>query len=269
MKLFLKSILRILLILLITFLLCFIIVYIVQDRFIFQRQVLNQDHHFAYNAQELTILTSDQIKLNALLFHSKIDSIPKGLILYFHGNRHSLERWGGNAFRLNALGYDVLMIDYRGYGKSSGAPSEQGLYRDAEATLAWALKEYPSSALIYYGRSLGTGVATYLATQHMPKKLILETPYDELKNVVPIYLRFMLDLIPLRHAFKNNERIPMITCPILILHGTQDQIVPLSCALGLKPLLKPIDRFIIIEGGKHYNLNQYQEVRTELKDFLK
>jgi pimeloyl-ACP methyl ester carboxylesterase len=97
----------------------------------------------------------------------------------------------------------------------------------------------------------------------------LETPFDELKNAVPLYIGAPLNIIPLRHVFRNYKRIPQISCPILILHGTEDQIVPLSSALALKPLLKASDRFVIVKGGKHYNLNQYDEVKKAVEDFLK
>lgn len=249
------------------FLLGFIIVYSIQDRYIFQRQILKQDFQFSHNAEEIKITTLDHISLDALWF--KYSGQTKGLILYFHGNRHSLERWGRYAPELVALGYDVLLIDYRGYGKSEGKPTEAGLYLDAEAAYDWAKLNYPKTPLIYYGRSLGTGVATYLASQHLPHKLVLETPFDELKNVVPLYFRFMLHLIPLRHAFRSNERISGIDCPILIMHGTQDQVVPLSSAMGLKPLLKATDQFVVIKGGRHNNLLRFDEAKLALAEFLK
>ncbi|MBK6478981.1 MAG: alpha/beta fold hydrolase [Saprospiraceae bacterium] len=249
------------------YLLGFTLIYLVQDRFIFQRQILPADYRFSHDAEEVFIPSSDSVLLNALLFHSAESA--KGLILYFHGNRHSLDRWGRYAADLTTLGYDVLMIDYRGYGKSTGYPSEAGLYQDAEATRAWAKEKFPDQPLIYYGRSLGTGVATALAVQHEPQKIILETPYDELKNVVPWYLRVMLYIIPLRHSFHNNDRVPKILCPILILQGTVDPIVPLSSALGLRPLLKPTDQFVIIKGGSHNNLSRFEEKRNALAAFLK
>ena len=261
-----RLLLRIGLGLFILYLIGFGIIYSMQDRYIFQRQTLHRDHRFSHDAKELSILSGDSIRLNALLFKSP-DS-TRGLILYFHGNRHSIERWGRYASELTSLGYDVLVFDYRGYGKSNGHPTEQGLYQDAEAVYAYARNKYPELPLVYYGRSLGTGVATYLAAKYPPQKLVLETPFDELKNVVPSYFRFMLHLIPLRHAFRNNERLPKINSPILILHGTNDHVVPLASALGLKPLLKPTDVFQIIPGGRHNNLTRFDEGKLALKAFL-
>lgn len=248
------------------YLIGFGIIYSMQDRFIFQRQVLDPDHRFGHAAQELYIPAGQDIRLNALLF--KPEGTPKGLVLYFHGNRHSLDRWGRFVQFLINFGYEVLIFDYRGYGKSNGEPSEEGLYEDAEAVYDYARTHFPEKPLIYYGRSLGTGVATHLAAKHAPQKLVLETPFDELKNVVPAYFRFMLHIIPLRHAFRNNERLASITCPILILHGTQDPVVPLSSALGLKPLLKPGDQFRIVPGGRHNNLTRLDEGIDALKSFL-
>jgi len=267
MKWAVKIILRIVLAFILLYLLGFVIIYSIQDRYIFQRQILDQGFSFSHDAQELRILTKDNIQLSALLFRSGVSA--KGLILYFHGNRHSLERWGRFASELISYGYDVLVIDYRGYGKSNGIPSETGLYQDAEAAYGWAKDKYPELPLVYYGRSLGTGVATYLASKHPPHKLVMETPFDELKNIVPIYFRFMLDIIPLRHTFRNNERLANITCPVLILHGTNDQVVPLSSALGLKPLLKPTDKFVIIQNGRHNNLTRFDAAKIALDEFLK
>ncbi len=261
-----KILLGLLLGLILIYLVGFGIIFSIQDRYIFQRQILDSGYTFSHPAEELNIPSSEAITLNALLFKSP--DTTKGLILYFHGNRHSLERWGRYAADLKDLGYDILMVDYRGYGKSSGIPSETGLYKDAEAVYGWAKKNYPDVPLIYYGRSLGTGVATHLATKYLPQKLVLETPFDELKNVVPIYFRFLLHILPLRHSFLNNDRISKITCPILILHGNQDHIVPLSSALGLKPLLKPTDVFVIVPGGRHNNLLRLEEGKRAVTAFL-
>ncbi|MBK7438514.1 MAG: alpha/beta hydrolase [Saprospiraceae bacterium] len=124
------------------YLLGFALIYLVQDRFIFQRQILPADYRFSHDAEE--VLSHHRIVSTQCIAVSQRRKC-KGLILYFHGNRHSLDRWGRYAADLTTLGYDVLMIDYRGYGKSTGYPSEAGLYQDAEATWAWAKENFPIS----------------------------------------------------------------------------------------------------------------------------
>jgi len=178
--------------------------------------MLAAEHLFQFDQpfEEYFIKTPDGETLNALLFKSP--NTPKGFILYFHGNAGNLQRWGNYAIDFTELDYDILMVEYRGYGKSTGTPSEVDFYADAQVVLDWAKANIPFSRLIIYGRSLGSGVATQLAIKNSPDLLILETPFNELK----------------------------------------------------KPLLSQEDRFFIIEGGGHRNLNKFKEFREGLAEVL-
>jgi uncharacterized protein len=242
--------------------------YLFPEKFIFQPKKLALDHLFKFDQpfEEHFIKTADGEMLNALLFKSIAPS--KGFILYFHGNAGNLQRWGKYAIDFTQLGYDILMIDYRGYGKSSGKPSEVDMYTDAQVALDWAKSNITFTRLIIYGRSLGTGVASQLATKNTPYLLILETPFDELKGVINIPIRPLLSIFPSRYNFPNNEYIPKMQCRKVIFHGTLDWVVPLSSALKLKSLLSPEDRFIIIEGGGHRNLNTFKEFQEGLAEVL-
>ena len=235
--------------------------YFFQANFIFQGTVLPKDHVYKFHQQfaEYSIPTSGGETINALLFQSQRDS-SKGLILYFHGNAGDLQRWGEYAVDFTKQGYDILMIDYRGYGKSTGKPSEKNLYEDAQNVFEWAKKNIPYTKLVIFGRSLGAGVATNLALTAAPDLLILETPFDELST--------LLYILPARFEFPNNANIPKITCRKLIIHGTNDSVVPLSSAIKLKPLLGSEDRFVIIDGGGHNNLRNYPEYHQVLAETL-
>ncbi len=242
--------------------------YMFQEKLIFQPTQLKADYAFKFNHtfQEFTIPTTDGEQINALLFSPA--NASKGLILYFHGNAGNLQRWGEYAIDFTQLGYTVLMIDYRGYGKSTGTPGEKEFYQDANIVFTWARQHLSFTKIIFYGRSLGAAVASQLATQHTPNLLILETPFDELAGVVSAPLKAMLKWIPLRYQFSNKEHLPLIACRKMIFHGTNDWVVPLRSAEKLKPLLTPSDQFFLIDGGSHRNLREFDAYHKHLAEVL-
>jgi fermentation-respiration switch protein FrsA (DUF1100 family) len=268
MKRIRKVITRLILTLVALYVIIVSFLYFFQDKLIFQPRHLPLSHiyQFDYPSEEFFITTPDGIKLNALLFKSV--SPTKGLILYFHGNRDNLQRWGQYAIDLTTEGYDVLMADYRGYGKSEGIPGEFQLYLDARTLWQWAIHELPHDRYILYGRSLGSAVASHLAQETQPELLILETPFDQLTGSTYALFRPLLNIFPARHHFPNNQHIPQINGKIVILQGTHDWVVPLSTAVTLKPLLKTGDEFIIIEGGGHNNLRDFREYHEALTRIL-
>lgn len=239
-----------------------------QDKIIFQGKSLPKEYVFTFDQkfEEYSIKTEDGESLDALLFKSATPS--KGLILYFHGNADNLQRWGEYAIDFTQLGYDILLTDYRGYGKSTGTPDESNLYKDALTILAWSQTNIPSSRLIIYGRSLGSAVASNLAMAVTPDLLILETPFDELKATIYTPMQPLLHFFPLHYRFSNQTFLGQVQCKKVIIHGTRDWVVPLSSALRLKALLKKGDRFVIIEGGGHKNLRDFELFHKTLADVL-
>jgi alpha-beta hydrolase superfamily lysophospholipase len=242
--------------------------YFLQDKFIFQGTSLEPNFSYSFNEPftEHSIPMSDGVVLNAL--HFKSSTTSKGLILYFHGNADNLSRWGNYASDFTKLGYDVLMMDYRGYGKSGGVPTEQLLYQDAEELMQWASKNIEYDRLVIYGRSLGAAVASHLASEAKPFKLILETPFDEIGNVAHPVFYPIIRLAPKRFVFSNKDHLKRVEVPVVIIHGTNDWIVPLSSAEELKPFLKAGDEFMVIEGAGHHNLNEYPEFHQALARHL-
>lgn len=234
--------------------------YFFQDSFIFQSERLPKDYVFTFDQkfEEHFIPTEDGEMLNALLFKTQQPS--NGLILYFHGNADNLQRWGQYAIDFTKLGYDILMTDYRGYGKSTGTPNEENFYKDAQSVLRWSQVNIKYIRFIIYGRSLGSAVASNLARTTNPDMLILETPFDELSGA--------LYLLPTRYDFPNNVFLLEVKCKKVIIHGTSDGVVPLSSALKLKPLLTENDQFIIIEGGSHNDLRKFEKYHDTMKEVL-
>ncbi len=243
-------------------------IYLFQSLIMFQPDGLRQRYVYQFNQKfkEHFIKTEDGETLNALLFSTSEPS--KGLILYLHGNADNMTRWGKYAVDFTSNGYDVLMVDYRGYGKSTGKASEKGLYKDGAATLKWAKANLKFDKLYFYGRSLGAAIASNLAIKNTPDLLILETPFDDVTGAMTDAIKPVKLTYKLKYKFPNKEHIPQINCKIVIFQGTNDRIVPLSSALRLKPLLKKEDEFLIIKGGRHKNLRKFADYQEKLKEVL-
>lgn len=235
-----------------------------QDKLVFQSRKLPADHVFTFNQKfsEHSIETKDGETLSALFFPA--DSASKGLILYFHGNAGNLQRWGDYAPDFTSLGYDILFVDYRGYGKSTGTPDEQSLYDDAMIVKIWS-DSIPKKQFIIYGRSLGSGVATYLASKTNADLLILETPFYELKDAVNAWLK---PFVHLKYEFPSYKFLPLVKCKKVIIQGTKDSVVPFWSAEKLKPLLGADDEFVVIEGGEHNNLSEFDVFHETLRRVL-
>ena len=245
---------------------CAIACYVFQDKLIFQADALDLGYHFSFDQpyEEYFISTPDNQTINALWF--KPSQRAKGLIIYFHGNAGNLQRWGNYAVDITQLGYEVLMIDYRGYGKSSGTPNEQALYEDARLVWQWAKEKSEHTKIVIYGRSLGSAVATHLAADVQPDLLILETPFDELKNAS--LLRYLFYIVPLKTKFATKEYLGKVKGKIVIFQGTDDWVVSLASAERLRPLLKETDEFIVIPEGGHRNLRDFVMYHTKLAAVL-
>lgn len=242
--------------------------YFFRESLIFQRTTLTKSYAFEFDVpfREYFITTPDNITINALHFSSS--SHPKGIIFYLHGNADDLRRWGKFAKDFTALGYDVFMMDYRGYGKSTGHPNEEKLHQDASFVFNWVATNIKSERTIIYGRSLGSGVASKLAIKTQPDMLILETPFADFADVIPLPLKPTLYLFPFDIKFSNLKALPKVACRKVIFHGTSDWVVPLSSAEKLKPLLSENDRFYVIPEAGHRNLSKYQLYHEKLAEVL-
>jgi len=243
------------------------LLYFKQELFIFRPDQLSDNYQFEYNnATELNFNTPNNGKINGLLF-KQINSSSKGIILYFHGNAGALDRWGYVAQELMPYGYDVLIIDYRGYGKSKGKLSEQNLFSDAQYCYDFLAKDYKSDDIVIYGRSIGTGIATHLAANNKARTLILETPYFNLFDIVKDYFKLIPKKMLLKYTFSNNQYIRKVNYPIFIFHGTNDKVIPIESALKLQPIASNSE-ITIIEGANHHNISTYQKYHQKMKSIL-
>lgn len=248
------------LILAITYLMLGTALYFFQEKLLFLSTELEEDYQYKFeNAfEELNFYPEERVVINALLFKSES---PRGVILYSHGNAGDLSRWGQIASELLQFNYDVLVWDYRGYGKSVGPRSEQGFYQDIEFLYDRLNEDYTSDQIIIYGRSLGTGVSSYLAAQRPCKQLILETPFysitDVAKHRFPI---FPVETL-MTYKFPSYEYLPSVNAPITIFHGTDDAVVPYKSAKNLSATGERIN-LITIEGAGHNDLADFDKFRS-------
>lgn len=246
-----------------------------QEKVVFLPVVLAKDHDFEFesNFEEYLWDTPFEGKINVL--HFKIKQ-PKGVILYFHGNSNNLERWGKIANEYTQFGYDVLVMDYRGYGKSSGPRNEDFLYSDAQFLYDFAKDHYGEEKTVVYGRSLGGAFAIKVASDNLPKAVILEATFYNLQDIVNRWLpKKVTDKVSptMTYHFLSNENIKKVKVPLYHFHGTKDFVVPIKSGKKLFEVFKNSQpkvqkKFIEISGGNHDDLINYQLFLDELKKIL-
>ena len=249
-----------------------------QESLIFYPEILPPDYPFAYSEpfEEVTVPV-EAATLNALLFKAKnkgtdFKSVP-AVILYLHGNAGSLRTWGEVAGDFTSRGYDILIPDYRGFGKSTGnITNEKQLLDDGLAVYRMLTKTWPENRIIVYGRSIGTGVATFIARSGKPRMLILESPFLSLVDLASHHYPFLprpLIAMFLKYPQRTDRRIGEVACPVYLFHGTKDDIIPFDHSVRLEALIRSPHRLIRIEGGGHNNLSDYGAFDRELDQILR
>lgn len=257
---------KVLKILLVIYLAGGIAMYFLQELLMFHPKPLAQDHVFRFDQPftEVNLTTPDKRNLNLVKFHAQS---LKGVVLYFHGNRQNIERYARYAAYFTKNNYEVWMIDYPGYGKSTGKRSEQILYDDALLFYETAQEKISPEKIIIYGKSLGTGVASFLASKKDCRQLILETPYYSMlalaKHYFPLYPVSKL----VRYTFPTHQYLKQVNAPITIFHGTSDGVIPYKHSEKLKEE-NPQLNLISVPGGEHNNLFNFSLVRKKLDSLL-
>ncbi|MCW5515186.1 alpha/beta hydrolase [Muriicola sp. Z0-33] len=250
------------------YLLLVIMLYFLQEKLIFLPTTLPQNYSFSFSQpfDEIFLTAADDAVLNGLHFKNEA---PKGTILYFHGNAGDLSRWGNIVTFFVDKGFDVIVMDYRTYGKSSGTLSEAALYKDGQLFYDYALDHYQEQNIILYGRSLGTGIASKLASQNQPRQLILETPYYSLLDLAIKRFPFLPVKWFLKYQLPSNEYTQLVKCPINIFHGTDDKVVPYDSGERLFNSLNIKQKqFISVPDGEHNNLVDFDAYRKGIDQVL-
>ncbi len=242
-----------------------------QEKLIFLGTLLPQDFTYQFDTEipfeELFLEAEDGALLNGLHFKNEN---PKGVILYFHGNAGNLEKWGEWGSKLaERFGYDVVMWDYRGYGKSSGKRSFQAMLNDGQLFYDYATKHFDETNTVVFGRSLGGAFASHIVKQNDPSKYISESTFTNIKELAKDRYWFLpIDQL-LKYGFQSEENIQKINIPTLFIHGTEDDVVPYMHGKRLYELSAADQKQLFtVTGGAHNDLQAYPEFFERLEGFL-
>lgn len=193
---------------------------------------------------------------------------PLGLVLYFHGNTRSIKGWAKYAKDFYRYDYDVVLVDYRGFGKSTGKRSEKDMLSDMQFVYETLAAKYNQNHIIVYGRSMGSGFAAKIASDNKPRYLILDAPYFNFKKAVERFLPILPVKYVLRYHMRTDKWITKVNCHTYILHGTKDWLLPISNSEKLQALNPRKITLIRITGGGHNNLPTFPEYHNFLRDIL-
>ncbi len=238
------------------------LVYIFQSRFVyFPIRTLSTDpSSIGLRFEDVYFETKDGVTLHGWF-------IPhdgaRGVILFCHGNAGNISHRLDSIRVFHRLGLDVFIFDYRGYGQSEGKPTERGTYEDAEAAWRYLIEEHQviPSEVVVFGRSIGGAVGAWLAQNHKPRLLILESTFTSLRDVAATLYPFFPVKRLLRFEYNTAEYLGGVNCPVLIIHSRNDEIMPFSQGQQLFEVAREPRTFLEISGthnegfitsGRHY-----------------
>lgn len=192
---------------------------------------------------------------------------PKGVVLFLHGNAGNLQSWFVNTEFYRRANFDLVMPDYRGYGKSTGRiESEAQLHGDMHAVWQQVAPRYAGRKVVILGRSLGTGLAATLATQVQPDLTVLVSPYESLLALAREHYPFVPSAL-VRYALRTDEALPRIGRPVLLVHGEHDSLIPPAHSAALLARA-PAARRVLVPQASHNDLQDFDAYRSALAEAL-
>lgn len=198
--------------------------------------------------EEITLHTEDGLSLTAWLVSA---DEPRGVVIVFNGNAGNRANRLPLGDALSAEGFAVLLTDYRGYGGNPGSPTEEGLAADARGALGFVRERFGSTPLVYFGESLGAGVAIGLASEEPPGALILRSPFMSLPDIASVHYRWLPNSLLLRDQYLNLERIPTVETAVMVIAGTADRIVPPDQSRAVHRAANEPKQLLMIDGAAH------------------
>jgi hypothetical protein len=183
---------------------------------------------------------------------------PRGQVIYWHGNGGNLSLWLDVVADLHKRGFSVLAVDYRGYGASTGSPSEQGVYRDGEAALAYFNERLrrQRSPVIFWGRSLGCAVASHTASRTPPDALLLESPFPDVDTLFARNPVMRLLSLFSSYTFSTSQHLEKYNGRLLVIHGSADSIIPFRAGkLVFERAPAAQKTFAVLEGADHNDVH--------------
>jgi fermentation-respiration switch protein FrsA (DUF1100 family) len=228
------------------------LVWFFQDRLIYYpqmgREVATTPASSGVAYDDVTIATEDGEKLNA--WWIPVDN-ARGAVLLLHGNAGNISQRIDYALMFRKLGYATLLVDYRGYGKSTGAPSEEGTYKDADAAWRWLAQTrgLRESEIVVFGESLGGAVASWVASRHSPRALVLASTFTSAVDLGAEVYRFPPVRLISRFRYDTLSRLAQVKAPVLIVHSAGDDIIPFAHGQRLYAAAHEPKTFFELSGG--------------------
>ena len=238
-------------------------VWSLQEKLLFHPEPLAPKFRFELPYTSEVYIDVPDAKLHALYLHQPAHQ-SKGIVLFLHGNAGNLETWFTHTDFWLSTGYDVLMLDYRGFGKSTGKiESEAQLNDDVLHAWNYVAHNYKNKKKVFYGRSLGTGLAAKLATQTHADLVVLVSPYTSMTAIAREYYQWVPPFI-LRYPLRTDQFLPQLNTKILLLHGTADALISNEHSKHLVKL-NPTARLVEIDGAGHGDIHNFDTYTNTLK----
>jgi pimeloyl-ACP methyl ester carboxylesterase len=226
---------------------------LLQERLIFFPEVLPQSHRFEKPEVVERTIAVPGATLSALHFRQPD---ARGLLFFLHGNGGNADLWLPSTDVYRHVRFDVLMLDYRGYGKSTGRIQSEGqLHADVLAAYRSVASEYAGRPIVIYGRSLGSGLAAKLATEVVASLLVLVSPYTSLRALGRKYFPWVPPFV-VRYPLPTEKWLPSVNAPVMLLHGDRDALISVAHAERLKEL-RPDAELVIVEGAAHDDIHTF------------
>lgn len=247
-----------------------LLLFLFQSRFIYfpLRQIEATPAIIGLAYETMQFEAEDRVKLSGWFIPAEGAS---HIVLFFHGNAGNISHRLESIALFHRLGLSVFIVDYRGYGQSEGSPSENGTYLDAAAAWRYLVEErgVDPEQIIIFGRSLGGAVATWLAHNHPPKALIIESTFTSVPDMGARQYPFLPVRLLARIHYNSLERIPQINVPILIVHSPDDEIIPYSHGQQLFQAANEPKAFLQLRGGHNEGfIISGQPYEEGLKSFI-
>jgi uncharacterized protein len=239
-----------------------ILIAMFQRRFIYQRGVPLIDSRIPLQSLGGTFLEIETADGERLIAWHKPPNKRRPIVIFFHGSADNPDCRAVRFMTLISGHFGVLAPYYRGYGKSTGTPSELGLYRDAEAIYQYCRTLYGPDMIVLWGFSLGSAVAVKLASNNKVAALVLESPFTSLTDVVKHWVPFLPIGLMLRDRFQADKAIKSVRAPILLMHGGADRDVPIDLGKRLFDSAPEPKEFVQLDAGGHDDLDKYGATNT-------
>lgn len=206
--------------------------------------------------EEITVKTDDGLSLYG--WYLKPTMKGKPMLVWFHGNGSNVGWAAYSMAPFLKAGYGILLPEYRGYVGNPGSPSEDGLYKDGRAFLNWLkARGTDESSIILYGESIGGGPAVQMATEYNIHALVLQSPFTSAVDAAKIHYPFLPVNLLLKDRYDNLSKISKIKCPLIVVHGTADNVIPYALGEALFKAAPEPKSMITIEDGGHNDLQKF------------